>query len=74
MRSMAEAERCEGKWGSLVVSAMRAMVSFGDASLKGVSPHRSSYLQGAWLSLLPFGAAGLKLWAALQEDADRPPV
>ncbi len=72
MRSMAEVERCEGKCGSFVVSAMRAMVSFGDASLKGVSPHRSSYLRG--MVELSCGAAWRVLWAALQEDADGPPV
>jgi hypothetical protein len=42
--SMAYVERCEGKYGSLVVSAIKAMVALGDPLPKGVSPTRSSYL------------------------------
>jgi hypothetical protein len=45
MMSMAYVDKWEGKYGSLVVSAMRAIVAFGDPLPKGVSPQRSSYLQ-----------------------------
>lgn len=43
--SMAEVDKYEGKYGSLVVSAISAMVSLGLPLSNGVSLHNSSYLQ-----------------------------